>query len=545
MRWLRCCLFGLVLLAIAVPAWGQEKQYELSNFDVTMTLRPDGTIEVDEAIAYDFQRGAFTYAYRSISIEDVGAVRGLRVTSPDVSVDSLRMTSGDDVHRVRWTFPERSEPARFRIHYLLEAALYARGDRNEVNRDVMAPEAVVPTRDVDVRVVLPAAFNLRRNQVTLEPAEGGTVRRDAGQIVAHLHRDRVEEGEGLPVAVTFPKRVAGEYLPTGGQVALGVLLLLLGIGAGAAANRSWRGPRPDVTAQRPPEDVPLPAAAALLKNRVQQAVPAMMFDLAQRGHLTLKHDREEGPFGSSEIVRLDVHPDRFQLSDAEAKLVERLGDYDTLDAFWSDTSSFRTALVQSARDRLVDRGWMDRHTMRSNVLIVAAVAALLAAGAGVFLLEGRAALVALFAGVGASIGGFVAGARRRTWTEDGARRAMALRAFLDHEKAEIDRLRASDPVRAAERLVESLPWLMLHGDVSSSWIEETTEALEAADGVPAVPDGFVSLVAQREAANAATAAFLPVVGVMNATESSGVGAAGATGAAGTGGAAGGGAAGAG
>lgn len=545
---MRCCrrlLLGLILLALVAPAWGQDKQYELSNVDVTIALRPDGTYDVEETLAYDFQRGTFTYAYRSVPTDDVGAVRDVRVTSPDTAVDSLQTTTEDETMRIRWTFPERAEPARFQIQYVLEEAIYERGARNVVDRDVMAPEAIVPTHDVDVRVVLPSAFDVRRDEVAVDPSDG-TVTREGGQIVAHVHRNRVDEGADLPIAVSFPKQVPGAFLPTGGQIALALVLLCAGVGAGAVANRSWRGPRPDVTARRPPRDVDVPAAAVLLKGRSGQIAPALLFDLARRGHLTLTHDREDGTFTSSEVVRIDVHADPTDLDDLEAAFVDALAPYDTLGDFWSDTSSFRSQQAQSIRDDLVDRGWIRRHTRRSNALIAMGVVALAAGVASLFVLEAAPALVLFFGGTGASIGAFVAGARRRTWTGDGARRAMALRSFLDYEKAEIDRLREHDPVRAAERTVASLPWLMLHADVSSSWIEETTEALDAADRVPDVPDGFVSLVAQQENANAAATAFLPVVGVMSTTESSGAGAAGAAGTAGAaGGAAGGGAAGAG
>lgn len=45
------------------------------------------------------------------------------------------------------------------------------------------------------------------------------------------------------------------------------------------------------------------------------------------------------------------------------------------------------------------------------------------------------------------------------------------------------------PARAAERLVDSLPWLLLHDEVSKSWIEETKGALDAACTVSAAGGG--------------------------------------------------------
>lgn len=532
------------LLLTAGPATAQEKQYELSNFDVTVHVRPDGSYAVEESITYDFQQGSFSRAYRSVVQGNGGAVREVRVTSPDTPVDSVRMEEDDGTRQVRWAFPDRSAPAQFDIRYVLDDAIYERGDRNVVALDVMADEAVVPTRDVDVRVTLPPTFDLRRDQVVLDPAGEGTGQREAGRLVAAFHYDRVEEGDDYEVEVSFPTQVAGEFLPTTAQILFGVLLVLLGGGAGAVAMWAWRGPRPEVTARRPPSDLDLPTAVALLQNNDGQAFLAVLLDLVRRGHVTLRHDREDRMIGSGDVVRLVVHPNRADLTTFEQRLVDRLREYDTLDDFWSDTGSFWSDEMSDREAELFDREWMRNHTLRSALLLVVAVTAVL--GGIVAVVTGEKSALRfylLFGGLGVGLGGLIAATRRYTWTQEGARRAMALRSFLDHEKSEVERLRETNPARAAERLVDSLPWLLLHDEVSKSWIDETRDALDAADAVPELPDGFVSLVADQEGTGAPVAAFLTVVVVMGAVESSAAGAAGAVsgGAAGAAGAAGGGA----
>jgi len=537
----------LALLLVAGPASAQEKQYEFSNFDVTVHVRPDGGYEVEESITYDFQRGSFSRAYRSVVQEDGGAVRDVRVTSPDTPVDSVQMGEYDGTPQVRWAFPDRSSPTQFDVRYVLDNAIYERGARNVVELDVMADKAVVPTRDVDLRVILPATFDLQPDQVALDPASGGTVQREAGQLVATFQRDYAEAGDEYAVEVSFPKQIEGESPPTSTQILFGLFLMLLGGAAGGVAAWTWRGPRPDVTARRPPSDLDLPTAVALLRRNDGQAFLAVLLDLVRRGHVTLQHDREDQMIGSDEVVRLDVHPDPADLSDFEYRFIETLRDYDTLDDFWEDTASFRGDEMSDRRTALYDRGWMRSHTLRSTLLVIGAIVAAIGGFVAIASGEGTLRFYLLFAGMGLSLGGFIAATRRYTWTQEGARRAMALRSFLDYEKGEVERLRETDPARAAERLVDALPWLLLHDEVSKSWIEETKDALDAADAVPTLPDGFVSLVAGEEDARAPVGAFLPVVAVMGTIESSsatGAAAAGATGAAAAGGAAAGGGAGA-
>lgn len=535
-----CSGFRVALLALFLivgSATAQEKQYALSNFDVTVQMRPDGGYEVEESITYDFQQGTFSRAYRSVIRGDGGALQDVQVTSPDAAVDSVHIGETDGVRQVRWTFPPRSGPAQFDIRYALDEALYERGDRNVVALDVMADEAVVPTRDVDVRVVLPSSFELRPEQVALEPADG-TVQREAGRLVATFHRDVVDEGDDYAIDVSFPKQVPGEFLPTGAQIFLAVLLVMLGGGAGGAAAWTWRGPRPDFTVRRPPTDVDLPSAVALLQNQDEQAFLAVLLDLVRRGHITLEHDREEHTLGTEEVVQLNVHPSWPDLSDFEQQFLGKLRNYETLDDFWSDTRTARREIMSTQRDGVIERGWMRDHTTRSVLLAGGAFAVLL--GGFVAVVTGDSALrfFLLFAGLGAALGGFIAAIRRYTWTEEGARRATAVQSYLVYEKSEIERLRERRPARAAERLVEVLPWLLLHDEVSKSWIEETKDALADADEVPELPDGFVSLVGTDDGTSAPVAAFLPVVTVMGAVESSSAGgaAAGAAGAAGGGGA---------
>jgi ACT domain-containing protein len=249
------CLAALWL--VVRPAAAQEKQYELSNFDVTVQVRPDGSYEVEETLTYDYQQGTFTYAYRVLDAEDVEAIRNVRVTSPNTTVDSVRRVGDDEGVRVRWTYPERSAPATFRIRYVVEGALFEQGDRNLMYRDVLDAGATVSTHDVDVRVALPAAFDLTPGAVSVDPDEEGTVQRSGGRIVAIFHRDQMNTGDEYPVEVSFPKRLPGQYSPTSGDLLLGLFLFLFGAGGGLALNLRWKGPRTEREAVRPPPDVSL------------------------------------------------------------------------------------------------------------------------------------------------------------------------------------------------------------------------------------------------------------------------------------------------
>ncbi len=544
--------FGVLVLLAAflfphpTAAQDTEQRYELSNFDVTIQVRPDGTYEVEETLTYDYIQGTFTYAYRVLDTEDVTDLRDVQVTSPDAAVDSVRRVGDEEDVRVRWTYPERAAPATFTLQYVVEGALYERGAHNVVSRDVLDAGATVPTRDVDVRVRLPSSFDVTPDSVSVDPAAEGTVERSAGRVVAAVHRDLVEEGDEYPVEVSFPKRLPGQYSPTTGDLMLGVFLFLIGAGGGVVLNLRWKGPRREREAVRPPRDVSLPEGGILLETTAGPLFTAVLFDLARRGHLTLQHDEEDQLLGTNDVVRIDLHPTPDDLSEVETEVVQHLDGHGTIGDALNDSGSFRRELYRTVRRRVVDAGWMEAHRSRSTLFFVGAAVVFIG---GIALGIGTSGLTSILV-VGSSLGGVLgalfAGARRYTFTEAGARRAGALRSYLDHEKDEVDRLLDTDPVWAAERLGETLPWLLYHDEVSSAWLEEVKDALADAPSAPDLPSGFVRL-AGSEDEPAPVAAVLPMVYVMGALESSGAGAAGAAagGAAGATGGAGGGAAGAG
>jgi hypothetical protein len=355
-----------------------------------------------------------------------------------------------------------------------------------------------------------------------------------------VREEQVEAGDDLPITVRFPTQVAGRYAATPSEIGVAIALGILGIIGGIIANVRLRGPRPEVTAHRPPSDLSLMDAAVLLGRGESTAVLATVFDLARRGHVTLTHveDADGGWMGGEERTEIEVHPDPDAVSEQEARVIELLEPSDTLEDFWSETSQERSEMFSQVQDTVEERGWMERHTTRTAFLFLGGVAAFIAGMVVVF----QTGLVPLLLGIGligAGLGAWIPAFRHVVLTEEGARRHAGAKDFLRRKKENIERLRETSPYGASQEITEWLPWLVLHSKFSASWIESLREDLEASGADIEVPAGLRS----RAEAAAPYAAMAAVI--VTSQSSAGAGAAGVAGGAAGGAAAGGGAAGAG
>ena len=512
--------------AVAQDEESPEKRYEISNLDVTLRVAPDGSYDVEESVTYDLQQGTFTYAFRALDA-DAEQVRNLQVSSPDAALDSVRQTD-DSPLRLRWTYPPRSQPFTVNIQYTAGGLLTERGPYNEVAWDALQSGATVPTRDVDVRIVLPAAFDLQRGDLRVEPADGVDISQTAGQWTVHVHRDRIEEGGHLGVWVRFPTQVAGQFAPGPQDIGAGLFLVAFALGGGVFLWWRWRGASVRTGSAHRPEDVSLPDAAALLGRGSTTAVLAVIVDLAQRGHLTLTLEEESSFFGTSEVTTIDVHPQPDDRTEFESVVLDALQEHDTLRDFWTSTSSAQSDAYGRVKERAEERGWIVWHQTRSVVLAVfAAVGGVGAVVLGLTATSAATFLLAFGLG-GASLGAVMPALRARELTEEGARREVGLQAFLDQKKEEVERLADTSPHGAAQELTRHLPWLLLHEAVTPSWVDDLEEQLKEAGASVDLPAGFASSLNDAEtAAIAAILATSAASGGAGAAGGAGGGAAGA------------------
>ena len=537
----RRSLLGLTLAILVMgglaptPAPAQDQQYALSNYDVDLALRTDGTYRVTETLTFDFQQGSFSSAHRTLPLDAIGAVRAVEVTSTEASVRSVTHGEEDGDYVIEWQYPERSAPATFTLRYVVEDALFVDDGDNVVDWAAVGGGWGVPVRDVDVAVSIP--FDVARDSLSIAPEGEGTLSQTGSGWTAQFRHEALAANTSYRVVVRFPQRLAGQpAAPSGGwMVMIASLAGLLGIGGGVGALVAWRGPSASDASPAPGvTDRPLPEAGYLLADTAgerRRAVSAVLFDLARRGHVTLRREEEDQFIGSREVVRVEVHVDRpASLSDFETALLEAVQEYDSLRAFGKQSGSFRREHMADVREGLLAEGLLRSHRQRSNACWAAAAALLIGGISLPFALSGTAAAVALGTGLGGGIGAAMAASRRYLLTERGARAKAALQDHLERLRGEVEQARDTNPPAAVERLLEHLPWLALDTEVDASWLEDLESALEEVDSDVALPGWLVDTVGAEDPESVAHAAFIPILHVVSTTQATAGGAAAAAGA---------------
>ena len=540
-----------LLLALGAPAQAQDKQYALSTYDVDLALQEDGTYRVNETIRFDFQQGAFSQANRRIPLGRIDSLRDVQVTSRDGSVTSVEHEADGNDYVIRWTYPERRQPATFTLRYTAHGALEAEGGANVIDWQAIGDGWDVPIRDIDVTVSIPFG-DVPRDSIVVRPEGEASLERTSAGWTATFAHDVLAPGEGYRVIVRFPERLAVAE-PENDQEGLMVLtaagLLALGLIGGVTALTVWNGPSvdPETIADPHRPDLSLPHAAFLAHDSStgrSRMFSAVLFDLAQRGHVTLRREQHDSWLGSDDVVTVAADTDRFGLTDFENALIDEIQQHDTLKAFGQQSSSYRKEQLERVQEQAIARGWSQSKAARSNRLLLGGAPFIIAAVGLPFLLSGWAAFLVVGVSGGLGLAALIASTQRYVTTGAGAQQNAEVLAYLNAAREQVEAQREADPVGAAQQLLDDLPWLVLDPEVDKSWLDDLKDAMEDADREMALPDWLDDAVGPtEEAESAAVAAFMPIyITVISTSGATGAGAVagGAAGAGAAGGAGGGG-----
>ncbi|RMF26198.1 MAG: DUF2207 domain-containing protein, partial [Chloroflexi bacterium] len=479
-------LFGLAVPTLA-PVLAQEKVYEIANYDVDLVLRPDGSYRVTERITFDFQQRSFTFATRNIPLSKIDAITEIQVRSDDVTLQEVTQEVRNGQQWIRWTFPPRTGPTTFTLAYTVYGALFEVKDQNRVDWDAIGTGWSVPIYDVDVRVVLPASLGLESADITIAPAREGRLTETSEGFVATFHYDRLPPGTAYRVIITFPKRLEGRSLPRINDPFNPQLLFLaflagaFGVTPGILALLQSRRSRSPVTVFERP-GISLPQAAVLL-GRGPMAFPAVLFDLAARGHLTLRRVERKVWIFRPKTVEVDFHSASDPLTDFERAFLAELRRYEHLQLFGQKAGRFRSRMLKAVRKRLIAEGYLeDRQPLAYFFLFAGLIADLMAVVllfVSFFRWEWAIVPAGLLFGLGAS--GIMVFARQQyAPTEKGARLRDEIEAYLDKVRRQIEEQREYAPVIAAETFIREMPWLILDRRVDRRWIAKLADALKNA-----------------------------------------------------------------
>lgn len=322
-------VLGLVVLAMS-PAAGQDApQVSWQAYDVTVEVRPDGTLRVTEDILIQFN-GSFRQGHRTIPMDRIEEISGVEVavgrdreSLQSASEEPSRYSGaagtyeayrdGDDFI-INYGFPQTSGDSSDRlravtISYTATGAIrdYPNADppEQQVRWTALSSDvtATGPVESASATVVLPEA--VPEDRLAIDPAATSV---EADRVV--WQRQDLGEGDALQVALAFP-RMTDATAPAwqadadryeGRQQHLPAISMLIGMVALVAwivtiltmIVRGVRDPEvglvADIIPQRP-DDLPAALVGTLVDESVDtKDVLAGLLDLDRRGFIRIYED---------------------------------------------------------------------------------------------------------------------------------------------------------------------------------------------------------------------------------------------------------------
>ena len=502
---LRTLLVLTVLVGLAAGAGTAfaAKSYSADQFDVAIQVQPDGSALVTETVAFRFEGGPFTFAFRGLptrytdGISNIQVREGDRVyTQGDKTAGHFTLDNKNNSIETRWYFEPTSDAVRtFTVSYRVAGVVREEGGQAVLRWGALPPDHDYAIRSSRVTVTLPANANVERAQVLVGTAELQQGDQTVTLTARDIARNReVVVGVWAPLAaftnvppswqVEEARRAAEDRarLPWGAAAA--GLLGLLGLGGLGAAWRRVPALPPvsrDIPMYSLPDQLP-PALAATLVKDSNGAGLGTLLDLAKRGIVQIREREGQGLFGNKKsIFEFVVRQPNAVLAPFEQVIVNeafakaKQTGVVALEDLGKGLQAGRSRISDALKAELRQRGLLDpaRERLRNRFYLVGFILALLALLVGVpavalFRVAGVLPMIVLFL---VAIATFILGASLSVRTAEGERIAAAWKAFQDFLKRIADG-RAPD---AAQYLEVYLPYAAAFG-LEDKWMKRYANA---------------------------------------------------------------------
>ncbi|MBP9501495.1 MAG: DUF2207 domain-containing protein [Candidatus Promineofilum sp.] len=324
----RKLFFGLLCCALFFTMGAQlGKSYRAERFDVEVAVQPDGSLNIEETVAFRFSGGPFSFVFRELPTDHTDGITGITagvdgVTWPQGTGPGEVEISGRDPIRVEWHLPPTADTTQtFTLAYT-QLGVVERGTEADVlNWQALPDEYEYEIDSSRLTVNFPPS-----GQLIGEPeitAGSAVITTEPGRAVFDMQN--LSSGDPLVVRLSFapgaftgaPPDWQAQQASQGSRAWIWITAAVATLAAGfialirAARNNLRSVPKAKSYAQKPPLDLP-PALAAYLANQSVswQHALATLFDLAGRGHIEIEQTREKSLLRSAEFtLTLLNHPE--------------------------------------------------------------------------------------------------------------------------------------------------------------------------------------------------------------------------------------------
>ncbi len=326
----------LVVLALAgTPSASHAADEAILSFKAEIFLNADGTLDVGENITYDFGPYQRHGIYRDIPLSSPDgpdiAIRRLIVVDENGNDRPFSLSEEGNVLRIKIGDPDKVIEGEhfYRIHYTVWNAVRRFEAYDEVYWNATGDQWEVPIASSSAEVSVPQALLASEFSLACYAGPRGSAAADCATSIApgptagmtFTAARQLAPGEGLTVAVGFPKGIAGYnndvpppdesassvaaagfLIPTFAFLAWAGMILLFIFGRRRRSKSKIVVPRqlkdvPVVVQYVPPAGV-LPIDAGYLGDQKVDGsdISAVIIDLAIKGYLKIRYTEKVLPF---------------------------------------------------------------------------------------------------------------------------------------------------------------------------------------------------------------------------------------------------------
>lgn len=335
-----CCLaitLALVwLLAAPQNTFAQGKSYHMDQYNSSITVNTDGSLNVDEELKYVYDVGSFHRGLREIPLSRVQSITDVLVTETvngqetsytesDFNEDSdtnsgVPGTFGTKIEsgnlRIRWIYDPTSNDTRtFHVKYKANGAVQVFNDVDRLEWKAIPPDWAVPIDASHVSVTLPGGVDAGTLETAVSRSEaeksiqGSTITWSQG----YINSGGLEVGVKIPTTVMQASKPDWQHYRDDVKPLIDVGLLLLGVliavaGVLLAVLRWYKAGRDKPVKllsdyiTEPPSDLPPGLVGTLIDESADvRDVIATVVDLGRKGNLVIRETGASGLLSSKDF----------------------------------------------------------------------------------------------------------------------------------------------------------------------------------------------------------------------------------------------------
>ncbi|MEZ4514996.1 MAG: DUF2207 domain-containing protein [Chloroflexota bacterium] len=344
----------LLLLMLLAPAtsFAQSKVFFWRQWDIDITLRENGDMDVEERQTLDFSGDPFTYGFRSIVTGSAGNNEGItnvRVREGDRlyteasnnAPGTFKITQEGSETFIYWYFEPTVGEHTYTFSYTIKGGVRVgtldEGSGDQIYWTVIPDDHPARVQASRVTIRLPEGVAAQQYTDTTDylvaaytgGAEDGTVVIDVeenGRFITYERAFPLLVGDSFDVRVQFPhgllnipkpawqsreerSDVAGTFI-----LAIGVFLAVTGpLGVLVMWYARGRDPQVDLIVpeylSEPPDDLPPAVIGTLVDEQADMSdIMSILLDLARRGYVTITEEERTHRFTRTDKNQKDLRP---------------------------------------------------------------------------------------------------------------------------------------------------------------------------------------------------------------------------------------------